>query len=93
MKGFDDSTINWWVPQNCKVTAGNILLVFLNLPYVPADQACAHASCKVRQHKTGSPGTFFPVNFLGERGLVFLLPALLLAAPLARTSGVGGMSP
>lgn len=54
----------------------NILLVFLDLPYLPADQVCAFASCKVRQHKAEPPGTFFPVNFLGERGLVFLLPAL-----------------
>lgn len=68
---------NWWVPQNCKVTAGNILLVFLDLPYVPTDQACACAGCKVRPHKDESPGTVLPVNFLRDRGLVFLLLALL----------------
>lgn len=64
---------SWWVSQNCKVTAGNILFIFLDFPYVSADQACACASFKVRLHKAESPGTFLPVNFLGDRGLVFLL--------------------
>lgn len=69
-------------------------MVFLDTPDIPTDQARVRASCMEGSAKQDllTPSSFQFV-FWGDMILFPPPPFSVLAAPLARTTGVGGVSP